>query len=193
MPGQGNAGTRGRGDGEKKSLRVVKSPDAIAGAAIALFACWFLWQATALREGPGYAAVGPRVFPVIVGTGFLVSGLALLLSGLGGARRPETDAAAEGEAPTDWSTLLAMAGLLALYVVLFRPLGFILTSAAFLLAGAWVLGSRAWARDLAAGAMVSIATYMVFARLLGLELPAGPLEGPVRAFQVVLSPSPGSA
>jgi putative tricarboxylic transport membrane protein len=202
MTGRGDAGTRGRGDREKKFprvsvspfLRVRVSPDAITGAAIALCAGWFLWQAAALREGPGYAAVGPRVFPAIVGVGFLVSGLALFLSGLRGARRQgTTDADAERHAPTDWPTLLAMAGLLALYLVLFRPLGFILASAGFLVAGAWALGSRAWARDLVAGALVSIPTYVVFARLLGLELPAGPLEGPLRAFQVVLSPSPGSA
>jgi putative tricarboxylic transport membrane protein len=70
----------------------------------------------------------------------------------------------------------------------FLHLGFIISSAAFLVAGAWVLGSRSWPRDVAAGLLLSLVTYVVFTRLLGLDLPSGPLEEPIRALETLLFP-----
>jgi len=164
----------------------------VAGAAIALLGGWFLWQAVSLREGPGYAAVGPRVFPIIVGLGFLVSGLPLLLSRrsrvLRAAAPADESANSDLAPPADWPTLASMAVLLAIYITVFLHLGFIISSAAFLVAGAWVLGSRSWPRDVAAGLLLSLVTYVVFTRLLGLDLPSGPLEEPIRALETLLFP-----
>ena len=163
--------------------------DGIAGLAIVLFGAWFLWQANSLRAGPGYAAVGPKTFPIIVGLLLLGSGLGVLLGLVRDARRelPRTEAegpdaavveGAEGDAAvgSDWPTLLGVAGLLAAYIALYKPLGFILASIVLLPAGARVLGSRAPLRDVIAGVGLSLAIYVVFTRLLGLELPAGPFE-----------------
>ena len=160
--------------------------DGIAGLAIVVFGAWFLWQANGLRAGPGYAAVGPKTFPIIVGLVFLGSGLGVLLGLVREARRevPHTEAGgpdsavvegAEGVG-TDWPTLLGVAGLLAAYIALYKPLGFILASIVLLPVGARVLGSRAPLRDVIVGVALSLAIYVVFTRLLGLELPAGPLE-----------------
>ncbi len=77
---------------------------------------------------------------------------------------------------TDWPTLLSVAGLLAAYIALYKPLGFILASIVLLPAGARVLGSRAPLRDVITGVALTLAIYFIFTRLLGLELPAGPLE-----------------
>ncbi len=161
--------------------------DTVAGVVILLLGVWVLWQAASLRQGPGYAAVGPRTFPVIVGLGLLGSGLGLLAATWRGWRRALPETGAEGpdaevvegaeDIGTDWRTLLAVAGLLAVYIALFKPLGFILVSIALLPVGAWALGSRSPLRDLLAGVGVSVATYLLFTRLLGLELPAGPLAG----------------
>jgi putative tricarboxylic transport membrane protein len=170
-----------------------------------LFGLWFLWQATALRAGPGYAAVGPRVFPLVVGAGFVLSGLALALSGRRYPRRAATGTTSEegtgsatvaggvtraeaADEAADWPALLGMAALLLAYVVLFRPLGFPLTSAVFLPLGAAVLGSRAHGRDALVALLISLAAYVVFTRLLGLEVPAGPLAAPL---DTVLDRVPG--
>ena len=159
------------------------SPDRLAGLLVALFGAWFLWQATELRSGPGYAAVGPRIFPTIVGGGLLGSGLALVLAsprGGSGTAHERMAAADPAGAATDWPTLLATAAALAGYVALFRPLGFIVASTVFLAAVARILGSERWPRDLLAGTILGLVTYAVFTLLLGLELPAGPLEAPIR-------------
>ncbi len=150
---------------------MARRADTLAAIVVAALGIWVLWQATALREGPGYAAVGPRVFPIIVGIGILAVGLALLWSSLrGGAAEAD-----EFNPAADWPTLLGMAAALAAFIFLYRPLGFVVAATLFLVAGAWVLGSRSPVRDVIAGLLVSGVTFFAFTRLLGLELPAGPL------------------
>jgi len=222
---------------------IGRHADAIAGMAIVLFGAWFFWEAMQLREGPGYAAVGPRVFPLIVGIGLLLSGASVLVGGLRnrrsggdavyvdvppvdsvpatvaapidasrnlpiGASRVATSehasdvlAATAGIAPddlnassdmaerlpTDWRTLGLMAVALAGLIVLWRPLGFILAAALFVVAGAWVLGSRAPVRDLIVGVLVSVGTFALFTRVLGLELPAGLLAEAIRALTGIVT------
>lgn len=193
--------------------------DRLAGAAITLLGVWFLWQAFGMPERPGAGAVGPRVFPIIVGLGILASGIALLLSrperDEGCARSDEAESHTDGDVAgaeslaetrdataeqlaergalpvagdpvksqvrADQATLGGIAALLAVYLAAFLPLGFPIASALFLAAAARVLGSRAWLRDLVAGVVVSAAAFVVFTRLLGLELPTGPLEAPLQA------------
>jgi putative tricarboxylic transport membrane protein len=158
--------------------------DRIAGAAIVVFGGWFLWQGGSLREGPGYAAIGPRVFPVIVGLGIVLSGLALVIarSGVAAGVRlaPGEDAGGAAEEPVSWTSLTQVAALLAAYVAAFLPLGFIASSTLFMIGGARILGSRRWARDLAAAALLSVISYAVFTILLGLDLPDGPFQEPLR-------------
>jgi putative tricarboxylic transport membrane protein len=153
------------------------APDCLGGGVIVLFGVWCLWQATLLREGPGYAAVGPRVFPLLVSGGILLSGMALILShhDAPSAVAVESVVADTEDAPADWPTLIGAAGMLAGYLLLFQVLGFVFASTAFLVGCSWVLGSRSPIRDLAAGLGTSLIAYLVFTRLLGLELPAGPL------------------
>ncbi len=158
--------------------------DRLAGVAIAVFGAWFLWQAASLREGPGYAAVGPRVFPVIVGVGLLLSGLALLITGGAGTRSSVASLDdGEAEASIVWTSLAQVAALLAAYVAAFVPLGFIGSSTFFMVAGARSLGSRRWVRDLTVGLLLSATSYGVFTFLLGLELPGGPMEKPLRSLR----------
>ena len=142
--------------------------DGVAGALMVLFGGWFVWQAFLLREASGFSVVGPRVFPVIIGLGFIGGGLALALA------RPQPPPA-ETEA-TDWRTLVLVVVLLAGYVGVFLPLGFLLASVLFFISGAWVLGSRSPLRDVVSAVLVVGVVYVVFRRLLGLELPAEPLD-----------------
>jgi putative tricarboxylic transport membrane protein len=113
------------------------------------------------------------VFPAIVGLGLAVSGLALALLG-----SPPPDPTEDRR--LDWRTLVLMGAALAAYLTLYIPLGFPLASAAFFIAGAWILGSRRPGRDVLSAVVLVVVVYVVFTRLLGLSLPAGPLEEPMR-------------
>jgi putative tricarboxylic transport membrane protein len=128
-----------------------------------------------LSEGPGYAAVGPKTFPIIVGIGIVLSGLGVALT-----RNSDGPAPDEGLESHDWRTLGLFAALLALYIALFLILGFVLCSILLVVAGARILGSHSWRRDLIAGVGLSLTAYLIFTMLLGLELPAGPLELPLQ-------------
>lgn len=150
--------------------RLADSADRLAGATIGVFGAWFLWQAAILREGPGYAAVGPVCSRLSSASASWRAGWHL---GVSPTRRPEAESDVEPE--RDWRTLAGAAAILAGYVVLFQPLGFVVASTLFLAANSWNLGSRSFRRDIVAGPLTSAAAYLVFTYLLGLELPAGPL------------------
>jgi putative tricarboxylic transport membrane protein len=162
--------------------------------AITLLGAWVIWQATLLREGPGYAAVGPKTFPLIVGVGMLLSGLALMWEHLHGHQDRDTSPThtAEAEGPADWRMLILVGVVLAAYVVLYEPLGFVLSTALFLPTCAWMLGSRAPIRDAAVGVVLALVTYILFTRFLGLELPGGPIDEQLRALSNLGKPPIGS-
>lgn len=164
-------------------MRRLLTVERVTALAIIVLGAWFIWQATELRQGPGYAAVGPRVFPTIVGCGLLGSGLALLLTARGrdGTAVAGAPDDGDGTVAADWRTLLGIAALLAAYVLLFHRIGFVIASALFLAGGAWTLGSRTPLRDLLIGLLLSLLVYAVFTQLLTLDVPAGPIEGPLDA------------
>ena len=68
-------------------------------------------------------------------------------------------------------TALALLG----YFLAFVPLGFILSSVAFLVVEARILGSRALVRDVIASVALVLALYVLFVYFLTVRLPQGPL------------------
>jgi putative tricarboxylic transport membrane protein len=150
--------------------------------ALALLALGLLALVGALQihQGGGYSAVGPRVFPLAVAAGLLALSLIFLLRT---TVLPDTDlaerAAAE-EAVTHWWTVGMLAAALVLYVFALGTLGYVVATALFYAAGAWILGSRAGragtARSLFIGLVLGAVIYVAFTRLLGVRLPAGVLD-----------------
>ncbi len=137
--------------------------------AIILFALAFLWQATLIRGTSTYAAVGARAFPYATGVGMLLSGVWLFL--LPGAQ-PGPDAPERVQ--LDWLRLLLLLVTVVVYVYLFRTLGYIVSTALMLLAGAQILGERRHLlRDLLIGVVLAVVLNYAFARLLGINLPEG--------------------
>lgn len=121
----------------------------------------------------GYAAVGPRFFPVLIGVGMLASGL--WLGAIAWRRQRRSQPVAELEA-MDWRTWAACAGALLAYIVLFQPLGFLLATPPFLIAQARIFGSRNTLRDVIAAIVLSVAVFVVFNVLLKVDLPKGVLD-----------------
>ena len=111
----------------------------------------------------GYDLVGPRTFPLLIGAGLAAAAIAM-------GRRPEEPAAP----PPDWRAAASSALVYLAYLACLDRLGYPLATTAFIAAEARALGSRAWRRDLAAGAVVAAAVWFGFRLLLGIRLPAGP-------------------
>src|SRR5688500_15432687 len=158
---------------------------------IALVAALVLWMATQVPEPSTFMVVGPRLFPYVLGGAMLLS--AVLLFTLPTPRivtaaseqvvAEHTDAAGvvgvgdadEGEEGSlEWRRTLILMGITALFVAAFEPLGFVLSTAAFIVAASWVLGSRNWVRDVIAAVAVAGGVYYLFTQLLHVRLPGFP-------------------
>ncbi len=126
--------------------------------------------------GGGYAAVGPRAFPLGVAAGILLLGLLLLGRATVWPDRELARLTAEEEASTHWATVGFLAVLLVAYALVLKPLGYILATAAFLPVAARILGSRGVVRDVVAGLALAVVVYYGFTRFLGVRLPDGVLE-----------------
>ena len=146
-----------------------------------LFGLLIVWQTTQIRVAPIYSTVGPRAIPYIVGAGLTLTGLWLAFEALTGRA---TAGSAESEdvdlsLPTDWRCIGLLALALIAYLLLIEPAGFVIASAVLFVGAAYAMGSRRYVRDIALGVLLAVALYLLFDRGLGLDLPAGVLEGVV--------------
>ncbi|HEU0295318.1 MAG TPA: tripartite tricarboxylate transporter TctB family protein [Anaerolineales bacterium] len=136
-----------------------------------------LTQVSQIGTGAGFIVVGPRIFPTVVGAGFLVLGLLFLLRTTVLLDRDLLAEVTAEEATTDWTTtILALLALVA-YASLLHPLGYTLATALFFPFAGRILGSTRLRRDIIIGLALGFAIYLIFTRVLGVRLPAGLLTG----------------
>lgn len=143
------------------------------GLGLIVLAAVIAYDAANMQVPPHYAAYGPQIFPYI-------SVVALLGCAAFFLWQTATGRAAAVHADTDrpeWMGIVAISvGLLA-QVLLLEPLGFVISAAFLFYAVAWGFNSRRYARDAIVAIVLSLATYLVFTRLLNLQLPPGILRG----------------
>ncbi|MEU9560059.1 tripartite tricarboxylate transporter TctB family protein [Streptomyces fumanus] len=126
------------------------------------------------QRGP----VGPRTVPLAVGGGLLLIAVLLAVDVLRGGRgRAEGGEDVDLTEPADWRTVTLLAGIFLGAAVLIEPAGFPVAGALLFWGAAFALGSRRPDRDPLIAAVLSLVTYGVFDKLLGVPLPGGPLMG----------------
>lgn len=158
--------------------RNLRGPRLLAIALVG-FALVALYAALQIRQGGGYSAVGPRVFPLAVAAGLLVLAVIFLLRTTVWPDRDLAERAAAEDAMTHWWTVGELMTAMVVYVFALRGLGYVVATMLFFAAGAWVLGSRGKAnlgRNLAIGLVLGLVIYFGFTRFLGVRLPAGLLD-----------------
>lgn len=116
-------------------------------------------------------AVGPAAVPLPVGALLVLVGGGLLLQ----ARRKLGTAVAGVEQPRGGGVRVAvMVGALVAFALLLPLLGWVVCAAALFVAAALLLGApRGW-QVVAYGWALAAVVFLVFDRLIGLTLPAGP-------------------
>jgi putative tricarboxylic transport membrane protein len=145
----------------------------VAGLAFIALAGLIGVDTARMQVPPTYAKVGPQVFPYLATVALASVGLFFIYEAA--TRKPT--ALSPDAAETDWNALAAITlGFLG-QVLLIERLGFILSSAILFLAVAWGFGSRRTVRDGLIALVLSGIVYLVFTRLLNLQLPGGPLAG----------------
>ena len=150
--------------------------DAVIGAVLVLFALFMISHTRTFPAMPGQD-YGPALFPVLIGVGFVVTGLILIVSGL---RRRRTEPWFAGG---DWLRsrrhligFLSIIGGLVAYILVSDWLGFIPT--AFLLLFGWLVLFRNGkpVSSLVIALAVTLVVNYAFGQLLLVPLPLGLLQ-----------------
>lgn len=152
-------------------LRIGELLISIAMILLGAFICW---QTQAIPEVQGYAQVGPRLFPYLIGIGANLCGIALGWQAfLGGWRNVSSKPEA---ARPDWFAFGTISMAIVLHMALIGWAGFVLASSLLFVLIARAFGSTRLVRDLCIAAALSIAAFLLFTLALGLNLPTGPIN-----------------
>ncbi len=156
--------------------------DRIASIVFFLFAAAYLAMAFfTIGEAASRQVLGPDVFPKAVGFLMLfLAGLYVIQSFRGSRRDDEQRAAIIGaddklSSYMDKKTVGIMLGLMLVYAFAFERLGYPISTFLMFMAGVFVLDRRHLVRDGVIAILGSFGLYFIFAYLLRVQLPPGPL------------------
>jgi len=157
-------------------------PDRVTGLFLVGLGGWAAYGGWLLPPVPGQP-VGPNVFPLVIGTGLALCGLAIAF-GIGHSFEEEEEIVPfeGGEAPAPRGKLYGLRALLPpalllFYVAAADRLGFILTAALIVYVTATALGARL-KLSLPLAVLAPIVIHLIFSKLLRVPLPIGLLPMP---------------
>jgi putative tricarboxylic transport membrane protein len=145
----------------------------IAGLALVLLAILIAYSTSQMKIAPSYAKVGPQVFPYIAALALAATGAFFIFQTLTGKHDrmiPDTD-------QTDWRAIGAISAGFLFEILFIESLGFILASTVLFMSVSFAFGSRRFVRDGITALVLSTSAYLIFTKLLNLQLPAGILKG----------------
>lgn len=117
---------------------------------------------------------GPGLLPVVFGTVLGVLSSVLFIASFTGVK---SEKKSFWEMKGSWRTVLAVSVSLIGYMVLFKQLGFILTTFLFLFFLLRFVGKKGWMISIALALVISVVCYGFFSYLLGTPLPKGQVYG----------------
>jgi putative tricarboxylic transport membrane protein len=160
----------------------MRLPDSVTGSFLVVLGAASAYGGWLLPPVPGQP-VGPNIFPLVIGSGLALCGLAITF-GIGRTFEGEEEIipleAGQARPPTGklyGLRALLPPALLLFYVVVADRLGFIITAALIVYATSTALGAR-WKLSLPLAVLAPIAIHLIFSKLLRVPLPAGLLPMP---------------
>jgi putative tricarboxylic transport membrane protein len=151
------------------------------GVALLLGAAGALVIADAARIVTPYSQsdpVGPKTLPFIVGGLLLVCAVLLAVNVLrGGQGEAEGGEDVDLTHPADWKTVLPLVGAFIASILLIDWAGWVISGTVLFWGSVWALGGRNYLRDGLISVALSLLTFYGFYLGLGINLPAGLLEG----------------
>ena len=135
-----------------------------------------VYETQTIAETQGYAQIGPRLFPYIIGCGLTVCGAVLAWQSLfGGWRNVPLDQ--EGHDRPDWMAFAIISAGVILHMAIIGWAGFIIASIILFVMVARGFGSRRIVRDALIALVLATVVFFIFTLALGLNLPKGPFGG----------------
>ena len=161
----------------------MRLPDRVTGLFLVGLGAAAAYGGWLLQPVPGQP-VGPNVFPLVIGTGLALCGLAIAF-GIGHSFEEEEELIpVEGDQPKQAPPsrfyglrALLPPALLLFYVAVADRLGFIITAALIVFVTSTALGAR-WKLSLPLAVLAPIGVHLIFSKLLRVPLPAGLLPMP---------------
>lgn len=155
----------------KTSATATRRPDGAAlviAVVLAALAALIFWDVDRLGDVVGYSPVGPATVPKWIA--FALLGLAVWTA-VAAFRRDFPEREHQEIGPVAW-----IIGGLAAQMLLLPTLGFSIATGVLFAATARAFGNRQLWISLPVGIAICLAVWLIFALLLQLSLPAGPLE-----------------
>jgi putative tricarboxylic transport membrane protein len=122
--------------------------------------------------------IGPKPVPIALGVLLVVVAVLYAVDvARGGSGEAEGGEDVDPTSPIDWRTVLLLIGAFVLNLALIEPLGWVISGGILFWGSAFALGSRHHVRNLFIAAALSLTTFYAFAIGLGVNLPAGILQG----------------
>ena len=148
-------------------------------AFLALVGALVIVDATRLRHAvTSNDPIGPKPVPIILGALLLLVAVVYAVDvARGGAGEAEAGEDIDPTTSVDWRTVVLLIGAFVLNLALIEPLGWVISGALLFWGSAYALGSRHHIRNLVIAAGLSLTTFYAFAIGLGVNLPAGVLQG----------------
>ncbi|GLW06146.1 membrane protein [Microtetraspora sp. NBRC 13810] len=149
----------------------------LAGVVLALGA--FVIAGTAdVTAAASTLGLGPRFFPIIVGSAMLLIGVFYAIDVLRGGRGdPEQSEDVDSETPADLRSVLLVSVIFLAFAFTLDFLGWIIAGALLFFGLSVTLGARQPLRAGLIAVVLSVATYLAFVKGLGVTLPGGLLAG----------------
>ncbi|EMY34858.1 hypothetical protein D477_007449 [Arthrobacter crystallopoietes BAB-32] len=151
-----------------------KPADTVAGAVVAGVGAAYTIVALQTPPDPSSASViGPAVFPTLLGVLLVLGGVAVAIGGL---RLRPARAKAEPAQNGGWRLWVTVA-IFGAYVIAFIPVGYLLSTVAFLMGVASYFSPHKWKSNLIFAIVFPLIVLVVFEYLLRVPLPEGLLAG----------------
>ena len=148
-------------------------------AALALLGALLLFDASRLGHATSSNdPLGPRPVPFIIGALLIVTAIAYAVDvARGGMGQAEEGEDVDLTSRADWKTIGLLAAAFVLNALLIEPLGWVISGTILFTGSAFALGNRHHIRGVLFGLGLALATFYGFAIGLGVNLPAGILQG----------------
>ncbi|GIE74219.1 membrane protein [Actinoplanes philippinensis] len=122
--------------------------------------------------------IGPRPVPILLGALLLIAAVVYAIDvARGGSGEPEGGEDVDPTSSIDWRTVVLVAIAFGVNAVLIEPLGWVISGSILFWSTAFALGARRHLLTAVVAVALALTTFYGFAIGLGVNLPAGILQG----------------
>lgn len=122
--------------------------------------------------------IGPKPVPIVLGALLIVVSVLYAVDvARGGHGEADAGEDVDPASPVDWRTVLLLIGAFVVNAVLIDWAGWVISGTLLFWGAAFALGNRRYIRNAVIAVGLSLATFYAFAIGLGVNLPAGLLQG----------------